>query len=47
MRLISLQIILIFTLLLPSCGGNGSRTASPLTGDTLTSRAELLTMIDC
>ena len=47
MRLISLQIILIFTLLLSSCGGNGGRTASPLTGDTLTSRAELLTMIDC
>ena len=39
--------IFLFVLLASSCGGNGGRNGNLIAGDTLTTRAELLTMVDC
>ncbi|MDE6703869.1 MAG: ABC transporter substrate-binding protein [Muribaculaceae bacterium] len=41
------SFILLFTLVASSCGGNGDRNGNIIAGDTLTTRAELLTMVDC
>ncbi|MDE5568393.1 MAG: ABC transporter substrate-binding protein [Muribaculaceae bacterium] len=40
-------LILLFALTVSSCGGNGDRNGNIIAGDTLTTRAELLTMVDC
>ncbi|MDE5594623.1 MAG: ABC transporter substrate-binding protein [Muribaculaceae bacterium] len=41
------SFILLFTLVASSCGGNGDSNGNIIAGDTLTTRAELLTMVDC
>lgn len=47
MKNFCLPFILLFALLMASCSGNGGSHSDLIAGDTLTSRAELLTMIDC
>lgn len=42
-----ITFIVSISLLLTSCGGHGSGSETPLNGDTLTSRSDLLTLVDC
>ena len=47
MRKLSLICGLALSILLSACGGKGTQNEATLAGDTLTERAELLTLIDC
>ena len=47
MRRLTLTITLFLLLLTASCGGGQGDRAGRVTGDTLTERAELLTMVEC